>query len=126
MTHEFQIYNHALYETRSKVPSEIKEKWLFALKSGNYKQIQERLSSPEGYCCLGVLCEVLEVPKSVGLVIQYEGSHSTLPISVTQKTDLTRYGDFRGFIINGKYTLADLNDSGASFDFIAHIIETYF
>jgi|688.fasta_scaffold792599_2 hypothetical protein len=126
MTHKFEIYNHAQYENRSKVPPKIKEKWLEALRSGNYNQIQERLSSPEGYCCLGVLCEVLEIPKSVSPVIQYEGSQSTLPYSVTKKTDLTKYGDFNGFTINEKYTLADLNDSGASFELIAHIIETYF
>ena len=126
MTHKFKIWNQAKFEERSKVPPEIKEKWLTALRSGNYNQIAERLASPNGFCCLGVLCEVLEIPKTVGLNIQYEGSHSTLPFSATQKTDLTKHGDFQGFTINGKYTLADLNDSGVSFEFIAYIIETYF
>lgn len=38
--------------------------WLEALRSGKYKQTTGKLKSRNGaYCCLGVLCEVAEVPK---------------------------------------------------------------
>lgn len=52
---------------------EIKERWIAALRSGEYRQTKSRLRrspvttleggqeveiSPAGYCCLGVLCEV--------------------------------------------------------------------
>lgn len=38
---------------------ELKDKWIAALRSGEYKQIQRRLKSSEGFCCLGVLCEIV-------------------------------------------------------------------
>jgi len=34
------------------------KKWVAALRSGEYKQIQNRLGDPNGHCCLGVACEV--------------------------------------------------------------------
>lgn len=38
--------------------------WLEALRSGNYKQTKGKLRSRNGaYCCLGVACEVAEVPR---------------------------------------------------------------
>lgn len=39
---------------------EYKEKWIKALESGAYDQAQMRLKSPQGWCCLGVLCELVE------------------------------------------------------------------
>lgn len=46
-----------------KLPAEVKEKWLTALRSGNYKQVKAALrklrSDKEiGHCCLGVLSDV--------------------------------------------------------------------
>lgn len=32
--------------------------WVAALRSGEFKQAQGGLKSSEGYCCLGVLCEL--------------------------------------------------------------------
>lgn len=38
--------------------------WLEALRSGKFRQTTGKLKSRNGaYCCLGVLCEVAEVPK---------------------------------------------------------------
>ncbi len=37
---------------------EIKEKWLEALRSGDYEQGKYCLSSEGKYCCLGVLCDI--------------------------------------------------------------------
>jgi hypothetical protein len=39
--------------------AEIKQKWVAALRSGNYKQTKVCLHNKEGYCCLGVLCDVI-------------------------------------------------------------------
>lgn len=36
----------------------IKERWIAALRSGGYPQDREQLRSSEGYCCLGVLCDL--------------------------------------------------------------------
>ncbi len=33
-------------------------KWIKALKSGKYKQTTGELKNKNGYCCLGVLCEI--------------------------------------------------------------------
>lgn len=38
--------------------SEIKELWVNALRSGDYPQASGWLRTDEGYCCLGVLCEL--------------------------------------------------------------------
>lgn len=37
---------------------EVKEKWVTALRSGNYKQTSHELKNENGYCCLGVLCDL--------------------------------------------------------------------
>ncbi len=44
--------------------AEVKEKWLKALRSGEYKQAKYGLKSKfedgsVGYCCLGVLCDII-------------------------------------------------------------------
>lgn len=38
---------------------ELKQKWTDGLRSGKYKQAHGYLRSSEGYCCLGVLLDVL-------------------------------------------------------------------
>ncbi len=39
-----------------------KKKWIEALKSGEYKQCQEKLRAKSGrrYCCLGVLADIAD------------------------------------------------------------------
>lgn len=37
---------------------EMKDKWITALRSGNYKQTVGGLKDAEGYCCLGVLASI--------------------------------------------------------------------
>ena len=37
---------------------ELKDNWVKALRSGEYKQGRGQLCMDEKYCCLGVLCEV--------------------------------------------------------------------
>lgn len=37
---------------------DIKNLWVEALRSGKYKQSKNRLKTDDGYCCLGVLCEI--------------------------------------------------------------------
>lgn len=39
---------------------EIKERWVAALRSGEYAQTRQRLADDDGFCCLGVLCEIAE------------------------------------------------------------------
>lgn len=37
---------------------EVKQQWIEALLSGDYKQTKQALQNEEGYCCLGVLCDI--------------------------------------------------------------------
>lgn len=42
---------------------ELKEKWLIALRSGDYSQCKLVLGDENGsYCCLGVLCKISNIP----------------------------------------------------------------
>ena len=40
---------------------ELKQKWIEALRSGKYAQSQLALKNADGYCCLGVLCDIAGV-----------------------------------------------------------------
>jgi hypothetical protein len=37
---------------------EVKQKWVAALRSGEFQQTKEVLKNTQGYCCLGVLTEL--------------------------------------------------------------------
>ncbi len=41
----------------------LKAKWVTALRSGKYLQTQGSLYKENKYCCLGVLCEVMGLPR---------------------------------------------------------------
>jgi hypothetical protein len=54
----------------------LKASWLGALRSGQYVQGTEYLARgeigrPVNFCCLGVLCEVIKLPKEIMLTKQY-------------------------------------------------------
>jgi hypothetical protein len=38
----------------------IKKRWVEALRSGNYKQTTGALRKDDGFCCLGVLCDIVD------------------------------------------------------------------
>lgn len=38
---------------------ELKQQWIDALRSGKYPQARFSLKNYEGYCCLGVLCDIM-------------------------------------------------------------------
>jgi len=109
----------------------IKAKWKKALTSGDYEQTTQALRNEDGFCCLGVLCDVYIQEKG----IDWEkpaftnrmgrsyilGESTKLPVEVQ---------DWAGLI--GSNPLADgcdlisLNDSKRlSFDKIAQIINLY-
>lgn len=39
---------------------DIRKRWVDALRSGKYKQTTQRLRTDKGFCCLGVLCDVVK------------------------------------------------------------------
>jgi len=122
----------------------VKKKWIRALRSGQYDQVQgtlcaETASDKTGFCCLGVLCNIhAEERKTLywaedagargrkfvrknGKVqimqareLSYLGSQDDLPSSVRNWAGLTK---------DQESVLVDMNDSGSSFDKIAEFID---
>ena len=41
-----------------KLPADFKKQWLDALRSGKYQQTDGYLHSGDGFCCLGVACDI--------------------------------------------------------------------
>lgn len=76
-----------------KFTQEIKDKWLKALKSGEYEQFNGQLRNPENHkqcCCIGVLCNVLNEPiNEVGMDNLnkdiYEQLHNNITAQLTEK-----------------------------------------
>lgn len=82
--------------------NEIKERWISALESGSYQQTTGKLTNGDGFCCLGVLCEIAEqdqvVLKQIGnedLGMVYvsktdpkDRDSAVLPIAVMQWADM--------------------------------------
>ena len=103
--------------------SEIKQRWIEALRSGEYKQGKGRLHMGDEFCCLGVLCEILDTPSVIHQATgakAYDGETAYLPYSVAQKCDLC---DTRGGLVDSTTSLSQINDRGNSFTTIADIIE---
>lgn len=123
----------------------VKAKWLEALRSGEYEQTTGALRSTNGYCCLGVLCEVAVkndvIPEGVAAdedvevtTYYYAEAGSWLPDVVAQWAGLDE-GDPGVDLDNAAddhyegekhYTLSSLNDLyGYDFEMIAGVIETH-
>lgn len=106
---------------------EVKAKWLEALRSGRYTQGKGalccRVNGVQQYCCLGVLCEVLQVPaiSSVGSnFTSYSDADGLLPDIAVRLAELNEFDP----VVAGK-GLAALNDLGKTFTEIADLIEEY-
>lgn len=107
----------------------VADRWVKALLSGRYKQIQGTLQTPEGNCCLGVLCRILKTPKYIAgegtkkrVAYGTKDDHNSgvLPAQVMKKAGMrTDEGDYKG-----EFSLVDLNDkANYSFKQIAAVIK---
>jgi len=97
------------------------DRWVDALRSGKYQQTTGTLHNGKGYCCLGVLCDVVgEEFVRVGTFYLCLGSKATLPDNICKMVDL-KYdlGEYDW----GQHSLASDNDGGATFEEIANFIE---
>lgn len=119
---------------------DIKERWITALRSGEYEQGTATLRGIDGkYCCLGVLCELAVADGVVGRATKDTYGHlyrstadladcqkSYLPLAVQQWAGLNSTSPRVTGVAyyDGEIDLASLNDSGSfSFHAIADIIE---
>lgn len=107
-----------LYETDKgeETPTSLKARWVAALRSGEYEQGRCRLRSHDDhYCCLGVLCAVVDNDKWIKTDESkgyYHSGGSTIGLA---------YAYLTGFVIN---TLMGMNDGQhKSFKEIADYIE---
>jgi len=124
--------------------SSLKQKWVRALRSGKYIQTSGALRTEDGYCCLGVLCDVYD-SENWTLAPHEELGHESeewhyqtksrgytnvmkdvLPDQVVEAADLDLHNPEVPYGIDGTRTsLAVINDSGATFKQIADLIETH-
>lgn len=110
---------------------EIKDRWVKALRSGDYPQGKEALAQDGKFCCLGVLCDLAA---KAGVVKEYtydygrgptvvygaEGTTALLPKEVMKWAGLNTPGPH----INESESLTGMNDTfGADFNTIADAIE---
>jgi hypothetical protein len=134
--------------------SQIKQQWVAALRSGKYSQDTGVLRSTQGYCCLGVLCDLYaqehneqwdvhrwntnlgesyDIPENK--VSEINGSDEFLfgnelehlPDTVKMWAGLNHPNPYvySDGIDNEGYHLSVLNDNGKSFNEIADLIENY-
>jgi len=119
---------------------DVKQKWVTALRSGEYKQTGGRLRKGDCYCCLGVLTDLYDKDKDKDIKCHawheehglyfYESDgvtvEATLPESVMKWADLDEPNpvvreDRMGLQLT---SLAYLNDNeGLDFNQLADIIE---
>jgi hypothetical protein len=108
---------------------DLRKKWVDALRSGKYKQGKGSLRSANGaYCCLGVLCDVMNIPSE--LVDNCECYRFTTPtgdkVSGYLNPELANEIGLSS-VVGGNSTnlsLAGMNDRGSSFTEIANFIES--
>lgn len=113
--------------------TEVKEKWLNALRSGEYRQGTAFLKRGEALCCLGVLCdlfikdggkahwEVIDGKYFSNIVVDDNNvrEYKVLPSIIQNWAGLKEANP-----ATSTYSLALLNDKGDTFEQIADVIET--
>jgi hypothetical protein len=102
--------------------TEIADKWIAALLSGEYQQTTGKLYDGTGYCCLGVLCKILgeEFTQSYDGQWSINGTRSVLSPEISKRVGMnTLDGCYSG----GALTID--NDDGRSFEYIANIIDEF-
>lgn len=123
-----------------KMDPEWKQKWLAALRSGEYKQgqgqlVQQHSDGAVVYCCLGVLCAITKphlisirdgginypaVAEELGAGPDEEIANTYLPFPVLTQVGLPTEGNE---VCTTQMDLAEKNDRGATFPEIADWIE---
>jgi hypothetical protein len=111
----------------------IKAQWVADLRSGEFEQSTGKLESPDGFCCLGVLCHQAA---EAGIVERRVGRSGAISYgsSFTKLTEVVQgwagIADGRGHYVREDDTdgwLTEDNDSlEHSFAEIAETIEKYF
>jgi hypothetical protein len=115
---------------------EVKEKWLQALRSGQYQQASAALCAVDrdgdhAFCCLGVLCEIMGIERKDPWEFEEDGPDTLDAIyrDPSWEDDHTGFPEDRwmeevcGLRRGEARDVADMNDRGQSFNQIADYIE---
>lgn len=107
-------------EKTIRMPKELLDKWLAALRSGEYKQCAMSMAIDDGYCCLGVLVVV-----GGGNPFEHAGTPNPdwLEHNGVNFADGPNNTLCNPFLPALGTNAAEANDSGASFAEIADAIE---
>ncbi len=106
----------------------IKNKWVKALRSGEYKQGSGQLkdSSPL-FCCLGVLAQIVDPEQKTWHPEEGYFANEEKPgvWGIERHETQAKLLGKGGLGVGVAYKLADFNDTGNSFQWIASYIERY-
>ena len=110
---------------------EIKQCWIEALNSDEYKQTRNKLKDSTGFCCLGVLTDLYIKEHNEEWKVNWCGDYYFGEWSSTLSNEVMNWAgiyDCMGRLNEpvgvGEFdTLAILNDGGYSFKQIAQVIE---
>jgi len=113
--------------------TEIADKWIAALLSGEYKQAKGKLYDGEGYCCLGVLCKVLggefikedSYVNHIKDIWRCEHESEILPLSIKEKAGMASLSGEYNYDRSFDAQLTRDNDDGKTFEEIADIIDKH-
>jgi len=110
---------------------DIKQRWIAALRSGDYAQGKGYLATGHKFCCLGVLCELAVADVIINKYddisnIRWYGNNydeecTTLPAAVQRWAGLDSDDPY---IETEENTLAAINDAGYTFEQIANLIDS--
>ena len=103
------------------------ELWALALESGEYSQIRKALRRNDGFCCLGVGCDIsslnIWIKEEFTGIYTYSDSEHTLPFVVQNWLGLnTTDGSYKNESEDVLQRLSINNDSGIDFKDIAATI----
>jgi hypothetical protein len=109
--------------------AEIKSKWVAALRSGEYKQTKDTLRDLNGFCCLGVLCDLHskesgnQWERQGSAYLRYLGEENHVPSEVGSWAGITNVWGTKVVIGDANSELSGHNDDGRTFYEIADAIE---
>jgi hypothetical protein len=131
--------------------TEIKQKWIAALRSNKYEQGSEKLRSVTGYCCLGVLCDLYSQEQNTEWEFRgitetnlqpmdywyFDGESEFLPESVREWAGFSVASpQVKVYVTDDdeddeddwfyNEDIANLNDNGYTFNALADLIEQQF
>ena len=100
---------------------DFKQKWVEALRSGRYKQVQGTLKGKKedgsvGYCCLGVALDIIGVRVRTESLDKYDTYSSEGSMGHYDRLDKKMPPEI-------KHRGIEMNDDGHSFEEIADMIE---